>query len=172
MASSNFINKVLSSGIITVDLIDYAPKEKSIFLDLKGFLYQGLIIKEKEFKETLAYFNWEKFRNKAVAIGCSEDTIIPPWVYMMISTKLAEVNCRFEFCNTNELDLRLWKENIEAADFSELKNKKVVVRSRTGMNPSLFISMTEKLNPIVQSLMYGEAGLPKVIWKSRPTTNM
>ncbi|WP_422354923.1 DUF2480 family protein [Roseivirga pacifica] len=164
-------NTAEASGIITVDLLDFAPKEQCLSFDIKNLLYQGLIIREKEFKILLNDTNWELFRNKPVAIGCSEDTIIPPWVYMMLSSKLNSVNSRAEFCSPEELNLQLWKENIQNADFNHLANEKVVVRAHTGIAPSIFMKMTEKLTPVVQTLMYGEAGLPKVIWKRKVTSN-
>ncbi|UZR96848.1 DUF2480 family protein [Chondrinema litorale] len=167
MENNSFVNKVEQSGIITIDLIDFAPKEKSVFLDIKEFLYQGLIVKEKEFKEQVSNTDWNKYKDKVVAVGCSENVIIPTWVFMMLASRLEEIDCRYDFNSTEALDIMLWKENIEQANFDDLAGKKVVIRARTGIAPILYMKITEKLKPIVKTLMYGEAGMPKVIYKNK-----
>lgn len=47
------INKVAESGLITLDLEEYYPKEQTAVFDLKDHLFMGLILKEKEYRETL-----------------------------------------------------------------------------------------------------------------------
>lgn len=165
MTEGDFINKVKASGILTVDLNDFRPKEKSVFFDIKEHLYMGLMLKEKDFKESLAMIDWESFRNKPVAIGCSVDAIIPLWAYMVLADKLDGVTTRVAYTSPDALDLQLWKENIEHADFSYLQDKKVVVKADQQIAPALYLAVTSKLKPMVKSLMYGEAGLPKVICK-------
>jgi hypothetical protein len=159
------INKVTSSGILTIDLLDFAPKEKSVFLNIKDFLYEGLIVKEKEFKKSLSEVDWSTYRDKTVAIGCSTDAIIPPWVYMYIGSHLQGVATEFNYCSPQQLDLDRWKINIASADLSQYKNEKVVVRAHSSLDPSLYLYSAKRLKPIVKTLMYGEAGLPKVVWK-------
>lgn len=166
MAEDTFVNKVETSGIQTLDLKDYAPKEKSLFFDIKDHLFQGLIVKEKEFKASLSQVNWEEFKGKAVAIDCTEDTIIPPWVYMLISSYLQDLVTHMSFSTAEVLDLEIWKENVEKADLSHFEGKKVVVRAHANLDPSLYVLISQRLKPIVKTLMYGEAGLPKVIWKN------
>jgi hypothetical protein len=53
-------------------LENYVPKKESIAVfDLKDFLFMGMILKEKDFREALKQQDWEKYRNKNVAIVCS-----------------------------------------------------------------------------------------------------
>lgn len=159
-------NRVDASGIITLDLHEFFPKEKSVFLDLKDFLYQGLIIREKEFKETASIYNWEIFRGKPVGIGCSVETIIPTWVYLNLACYLEGLASHSAFCTAEELDLQRWLNEIEQHHFEYLRDKKVVVRAGSNINPTLYLAIARKLKPLVKTLMYGEAGLPKVIWKN------
>lgn len=150
-----------------MDLIDYQPEQNSVFLDIKDYLYQGMIIREKEFKAAVAETDWEVYRDRPVAISCTEeDTIIPTWVYMSLASQLEGVASYIDYCQPAKLDLSIWNSNIATTDFDHLKDKKVVVRARADMHPSLYLTITEKLKPIVKTLMYGEAGLPKVIWKN------
>ena len=41
------VNKVAESGLITLDLEEYYPKEETAMFDLKEYLFMGLILKEK-----------------------------------------------------------------------------------------------------------------------------
>ncbi len=160
------LNTVESSGIITVDLLDFAPAEECVFLDITDYLYQGLILKEKEFKQAVADTNWNEYADKSVAIGCSADVIIPLWAYMTLACQLESVATRFDICSKNELILQIWNDNIASEQFEHLADKKVVIRARPEIDPALYSLISKKLKPIVKTLMYGEAGLPKVIWKN------
>ncbi|HAK29195.1 MAG TPA: hypothetical protein DCO90_08125, partial [Sphingobacterium sp.] len=92
-----FINKVENTGILALDLIDFKPKLAILSLDIKTLLYQEAIVKEKEFREALTAVDWSTFQNRAVAISCSVDAIIPPWVYMALAEKLHPVAVYYYF---------------------------------------------------------------------------
>ena len=85
------INKVAESGLITIDLEKFYPKGETMVFDLKDYLFMGMILKEKEFREALKKQDWEKFRDKNVAVTCTADAIIPVWAYMLIATYLQPV---------------------------------------------------------------------------------
>ena len=48
-------NKVAESGLINFDLSTLVPKGKRIGIDLKDFLFEGLILKEKDFREKIVH---------------------------------------------------------------------------------------------------------------------
>jgi hypothetical protein len=77
--TNEIINKVAKSGIINLDLEDYAPRDIITDLDLKDFLFEGLILKEKNFRESLKDHNWSSYRNNVLALFCSTNSIIPMW---------------------------------------------------------------------------------------------
>src|SRR5688572_14403738 len=85
------INKVAESGLITLDLEEYYPKEQTAVFDLKDHLFMGLILKEKEYRETLKKIDWDIYKNKNVCITCSADAVIPMWAYMLAATYLQPV---------------------------------------------------------------------------------
>ena len=89
--SETIINKVAESGLITLDLEQYYPKEEIMLFDLKDHLFMELILKEKDFREALKNRDWEIYRGKYVAITCSADAIIPPWAYMRVASYLQPV---------------------------------------------------------------------------------
>ena len=86
--SKEIINRVANSKLVTLDLEDYYPAGKRTILDIKDWLFEGLILREKAFRDTLKNHNWEEFKNQYVAIHCSTDAIIPGWAYMLIQTYL------------------------------------------------------------------------------------
>ena len=69
-------NKVKESGIIQLDLADFKPKNELVGIDLSERLYQGLILKEKDFRLWLKENNWQQYEGKAVFIYCSAEAII------------------------------------------------------------------------------------------------
>lgn len=160
-----FINKVENTGILALDLIDFKTNLAILSFDIKTLLYQEAIVKEKEFREALAAVDWSAFRNKAVAISCSVDAIIPPWVYMTLAEKLHPIAAYYDFKDVEALAIDLWRQTLRSTDLSHFQNQKVVVRARPEIPASLFMLAAERLIPIVQTLMYGEVGMPKVIFK-------
>ncbi|MBL1408021.1 DUF2480 family protein [Sphingobacterium faecale] len=165
MEDNVFVNKVHASGIVTVDLMDYAPLEEVVSLDIREFLFMGLIIREKEFKDAIGAYDWEALRHKAVAVCCSEDTIIPTWVYFMIADRLYGIASRVDYRPAAEVVDLLWRTNIQKADFTYLAGKKAVVKANPKIAPDIFMTAVDSLRPFVATLMYGEAGMPKVIYK-------
>lgn len=165
MATDTIVNKVTATGIIAFDLMTYEPTIEVVGFDLKPLLYMEMIIKEKEFRTAVAQVDFSCYRDKAVAVYCSVDAIIPQWVYMVIADKLYSETTVFKFCTPDALKLELWESNVQQADTTEYHNQKVVVRANPEVPPSLYMVASKKLKPLVKSLLYGEIGMPKVIFK-------
>ncbi|SHM54856.1 Protein of unknown function [Chryseobacterium carnipullorum] len=161
-----FINKAEASGIIALDLLNYKPTTEIVELDIKDHLFMGMIVKEKEFKESIAAVDFSVYNEKAVAIVCSVDAIIPPWALMMLMEKLAPYVVYADLNNAETVLIDLWKRRLMYADLKCFKDQKVVVRARADHDPALYLLAAGLLKPLVRSLMYGEIGLPKVIFKS------
>ena len=158
-------NKVTETGIIAFDLMTYKPETEVVEFDLKQLLYMELIVKEKEFRTALAAVDFSLFQGKAVAVYCSVDAIIPQWVHMVIADKLYSETTLFKFCTAEELTHELWEANVLHADTAAYQDKKVVVRANPDVPVFLYMTAAKKLKPIVKSLLYGEIGMPKVIFK-------
>ncbi|MEJ5048430.1 DUF2480 family protein [Chryseobacterium culicis] len=165
MTEENFINKAKASGIIALDLSDYKPTTEIVELDIKEYLFMGMIVKEKEFKESIAAVDFSVYNEKAVGITCSTDAIIPPWAYMFIMEKLSPYASYVDLNDAEAILLDLWKRRLIYADLKQYRNQKVVVRASTHHDPSLYLLAAGLLKPLVKTLMYGEIGLPKVIFK-------
>lgn len=152
-------NKVAESGLINFDLSTLIPKGKRIGIDLKDFLFEGLILKEKDFREKIAALNPQDFENAYLYIYNSADAIVPLWAYFLITAKLTDVAKKIVFGNREDLEVLLMHNAIQTYDFSEMNGKRVLVKgcSDQSIPENAYIELVEQLKPLVKSLMFGEA---------------
>ena len=152
------VNKVAESGLISLDLEQWYPRSTIATFDLKDHLFMGMIVKEKEFRESLKQTDWSVYKDKAVAITCSADAIIPVWAYMLLASYLQPVATDL-FMGTEEAMVKhLFLRNIDAADLSSYQDQRVIVKGcgDTPIGEFAYIEATKRLLPIVKTLMYGE----------------
>jgi len=152
-------NRVAESKIVTFDLEDYYPKGERVLLDISAWLYEQMILKEKDFREMAKNHNWEQYKDAYVALYCSTDAIIPAWAYMLITTYLSSYAKRVIVGDLKQLETSLYQEIIENMDLSSLKDLPVIVKgcSRKPVPQNAYIFLIQKLQPIAKSIMYGEA---------------
>lgn len=152
-------NRVANSKLVTIDLDTLYPKGDRITIDISQWLFQGLIVREKEFRAQLKEHNWEQYKDKYVALYCSTDAIIPGWAYLLITTHLQSIAKYITQGTIEELDSLLLSEVIHAMDFSEFENKPVIINgcSNHPIPESSYLLLLQKLMPIARSIMYGEA---------------
>lgn len=169
MTTNEIKNRVADSGIVNVDLSDYAPKENILELDLKQFLFDGLVLKEKEFRVALKEFDFNKYDGKVVAVFCGANVIVPMWAYMLITTYLNNANAKIYFGNKNKVTQAIIKENIDSINVDDYKEKRVIVNgcSNIKLSEGLYIAITKKLQKNVKSLMFGEACSAVPIFKNK-----
>ena len=141
------VNRVANSDLITIDLADYAPDLQISEIDLKQFLFEGFILKEKEFRKTLKEFDFSIYTNKVVALFCSSDAIVPMWAYMLTTSYLNTIGSKIYFGTKEEVFQKIFTKNIEEINTSEFENKKVIVKGcgHIPLTESLYIDITKKL---------------------------
>jgi hypothetical protein len=168
--SEDFINKVAESGIITLDLEDYYPKGPTALFDMKDYLFMGLILKEKDFREALKNLDLTPYQDKKVAITCSADAIIPMWAYMLAASYLQPVAKDLYFGNEEFLHNTLFIKNIAAINAEEYQDKRLVIKGCGDLSISAvaYVEITKKLRPFAKSIMYGEPCSTVPIYKKRP----
>ena len=151
-------NKVTESGIISLDLESYYPKETIKIFDLKDHLFMGLILKEKDFRAALISTNWEEYNDAHVAITCSADAIIPMWANMLVASSLQPIAKSVSFANEQQLKEQLLLKNLTNIDGTEYEDKRVVVKGcgEIHIPESAYIAITNILRPFAKSIMYGE----------------
>ena len=152
------VNKVAESGLITIDLEEYYPKEETAVFDLKDHLFMGLILKEKEYREALKNLDWSIYQNKNVALTCSADAVIPMWAYMLTASYLQPVAKEVVFGNEDFLHRTLFLKNLSQINPSEFADKRVVIKGCGDKNISetAYVEITKLLRPVAKSIMYGE----------------
>ena len=166
------VNKVAESGLITVNLEAYYPKGETAVFDMKEHLFMGLILKEKEFREALKNLNWEKYRDKNVALTCTADAIIPVWAYMLVASYLQPVAKEIVMGDEKELHRALFLKNISRININEFINEKVVIKGcgETSIGEFAYMEITKLLRPVAKSIMYGEPCSTVPIYKKNPQT--
>src|ERR1700733_4010276 len=158
MSDDIIINKVAESGLLEVDLEKYYPKGEVAVFDLKEYLFMGLILKEKDFREALKKQDFSIYENKFVAVSCTADAIIPVWACMLVASYLQPIAKEIVFGDATFLLQTLFLRNINAIDTSEFKDKRVVIKGcgDIQIGPFAYFEITKLLRPIVKSIMYGE----------------
>ncbi|MCH8330085.1 MAG: DUF2480 family protein [Bacteroidetes bacterium] len=156
--NSPLINKVAESGLITIDLEDHVKLGEIAVFDLKGYLFQELILKEKDFREALKQLDWEQYQDKHVAVYCSTDAIIPDWAYMLVASNLEGIASSVLLGDEQTMQLQLVKEAVANIAIDKYKDKMVMIKGcgTERVPTSAYLEITNRLRPIVKSLMYGE----------------
>ena len=157
--AGEIINRVSNSQLITIDLTDYAPKISVKELDIKDFLFQGVVLKEKEFRANLKSFDFSIYQDTIVAINCSSDAIVPMWAFMLVTSYLKGIASKIHFGKKEDVFQQIFTANIDAIDSTEFESKKVIVKGcgQIPLSASLYMAITKKLQDTVSSLMFGEA---------------
>ena len=162
-------NKVKESGIIQLDLADFKPKNELVGIDLSERLYQGLILKEKDFRLWLKENNWQQYEGKAVFIYCSAEAIIPTWAYMLVISKLMLYTQQVLAGTRIDLEKKMIQDNIVSMDLSTMTNQRVIIKGCSDIaSPEFAMSeLVRVLQPVVKSIMYGEPCSTVPIFKKK-----
>jgi len=163
------INKVAQSSLITIDLADYYHQGERVVYDIAQNLFEGLILREKEFRTFLQEHDWQSYAGKNVAITCSVDAIVPTWAYMLLVTKLQPYANKVIFGTLAELENTLFQEAIAQIPVQNFQNAKVVIKGCGDLPIPTFAytQITALLLPYAQSIMYGEPCSTVPIFKKK-----
>ena len=167
--SESIINKVTESGIITLNLETYLPVETITVFDIKDYLFMGLILKEKYFRQSLKELDTNQYQNKIVAVTCSAEAIIPLWAYMIISSILQPVANSIIYGNEEEAQKKTLIKNIQKINPSEFTDKRVVVKGcgEISIPEEAYFEITNILRPVAKSIMFGEPCSTVPIYKKK-----
>lgn len=152
------INRVAKSGLISLDLEAYYHQGERIVYDLKDNLFMGMILKEKDFREFLKTHDWTQYRGKNVAVTCTEDAIVPTWAYMLLALQLGPYANTVVFGDINDLEEKLFFDAINQINPEDYRDARVVVKgcSKHPVPTAAYVEIAQKLQPVVQTLMFGE----------------
>ncbi|HET9056692.1 MAG TPA: DUF2480 family protein [Chitinophagaceae bacterium] len=167
--SDVIVNKVAESSLITLNLEDYYPKNQSVLFDIKNFLFMGLILKEKDFRDALLQVDWEQYKNKNVAVTCTADAIIPVWAYMLVAAYLQPVANEVVFGNEDFMHKALFLKNLAKINPNDFADKRIVVKGCGDLpvTEMAYVEITRILRPVAKSIMYGEPCSTVPIFKKK-----
>jgi hypothetical protein len=157
--AEEIINRVANSKLKVIDLEDYYPKGQRILLDIKDWLFEGLVLREKDFRAFVAEHDWSQYQDCYVALHCSTDAIVPDWAYMLISIQLQEYSKLTVIGALEHLESILYTSIISELDLSIYKDLPVIIKgcSHKPVPANALVLLTQKLKPIAKSIMFGEA---------------
>lgn len=118
---SEIINRVAQSKLLTFNLEDYYPAGERVLLDIKDWLYEGLILREKDFRSQLENHDWSGYQDAYVALNCSTDAVIPGWAYMLIATKLQPFAKKVVIGDLEALESSLYQSILEDLMFQHMR---------------------------------------------------
>ncbi len=156
---NEIINKVALSGIITLDLEEFYPQGERVLFDIKDLLFQGLMLREKDFREFVKNEDWNKYKDKYVALICSADAIVPTWAYMLLATHLEPYAKKIVFGNLETLETILYNEILGKLNVNDYKDSRVVIKGcgHLPVPKAAYVEIARLLRPVAKSIMYGEA---------------
>lgn len=158
--AEEIINRVANNKkLITFDLEDYYPEGERILFDIKDWLYEGFILREKDFRKYVSDHDWSQYQNKYVALSCSTDAIIPGWAYLLLTASLIPFAKKVAVGSLENLETILYTNIINSLDVSEYRDKLLIIKgcSNKPVPESAYIELIQKLQPVAKSIMYGEA---------------
>ena len=164
-----FINKVAESGIITLDLEEFYPKEETAVFDMKDYLFMGLILKEKDFREALKTLDVTVYQNKNVALTCTADAVIPVWAYMLAASYLQPVAKEIVFGNEDFLHKTIFLKNLATINPADYEDKRIVIKGcgELPITETAYVEITKLLRPFAKSIMYGEPCSTVPVYKKK-----
>lgn len=163
------INKIKASGLIQMDLADFKPKENIVLIDIKNQLWQGIALKEKEFRNFIKENDWNQYLNKVVGVYCSVDAIIPTWAYMLVVSRLEQEGVKVYIGDKKEVEKQLTLENIKSLSTNEYADERIIIKGCSDISHPAFAmsELVKHLQPVAKSIMYGEPCSTVPVYKKR-----
>jgi len=167
--ADQIVNRVAKSKLKTIDLEDFYQKGPRASIDIKNWLFHELILKEKDFRESLKNHDWSQYQNHYIALTCSSDAIIPSWAYMLIATYISPYALKTIVGNLQQLEIAIFQETLHNFNLEEYKDLPVIIKgcSNKPIPETAYIQLIEKIQPVVKSIMFGEACSTVSLYKKK-----
>jgi len=155
---TEIVNRVANSPIITIDLEEFFRFEERVLFDLKDYLFQELVLREKDFRAALKEIDWSAFSGKLVAIDCTADAIVPNWAFMLVGTYLSALDIEYVIGDLKTLEQYLFEKSLSQIDVEKFRHKPVVIKgcSKHPVPIYAYGRILSMLQPLAKSIMYGE----------------
>lgn len=155
----DIINKVANSKLEVFDLEDYFPKEQIVTIDISQWLFQGFILKEKDFREALNNHNWSQYEAKGVSLFCSTDAILPAWTFTLVTTFLQPFAKQIIHGSIKDYITLHYNTTLNSLDYSVYLGKPLILKgcAKKPVPQQIYSLAIQKLMPFAKSIMFGEA---------------
>lgn len=166
---TKLVNRVAASGLITIDLSDYLPQSEIAVFDLKDYLFKGLILREKDFRDAVKEHNWSAYEGKTLLVDCSSNAIIPMWAYMLVATNAAPYATDIFQGNREAYAHHYLYKQLAELDMDAFADQRIVIKG-CGDQPvpaGAYLELTRRLQPLAKSIMYGEPCSTVPIYKKK-----
>ena len=163
------INRVANSPLKTFDLEEIYPEGERILFDVKDWLFQELILKETDFRESVKKHDWAQYKNSFVAVMCSADAIIPSWAFMLVAAQIIPFANKVVIGNLELLETIIYQELIGFLDLKDFANRPVIIKgcAEKPIPDSAYAFLIAKLQPTAKSIMFGEACSTVPLYKAK-----
>jgi hypothetical protein len=165
----DIVNRVANSSLITFNLEDYYDKNERVTYDIKDNLFNGFVLREKDFRAFVKENNWSKYQDKNMAIICSSDAIVPTWAYMLLVSAIEPFAKNVIFGSLDKLEQFLFQKALAQIELTEFEGERVIIKG-CGKYPVpefAYVEITRLLKPVAKSIMYGEACSAVPVYKSK-----
>lgn len=163
------INRVANSKLVTFNLEDYYAKGNRVLFDIKDWLFEGFVLREKDFRAQVDAFDWSQYQDNYVALTCSTNAIVPGWAFILLSIHLQPYAKKILIGNLEALETSIYQDVINNLDVTEYKDKPIIIKgcSKKPVPQNAYIMLANKLKPIAKSIMYGEACSSVPLYKKK-----
>lgn len=153
------INRVANSKLKTFDLEDHYASGNRTVIDIAQWLLEGIVLVESRFRESLQTTDFTLYKDHYIAVNCSTDAIVPQWAWMLVQSQLHGIAKKVVYGSLEQLEASIYQEIIENIDLSAYQDLPVIVKgcSNKPVPVAAYIMITNKLQGVAKSIMYGEA---------------
>ncbi len=158
MKDKPLVNRVAKSGIITINLEKYFPKEEILVFDIKDHLFRGLLLREKDFRAVIAAHDWTQYQGKNLAIDCSADAIVPIWAYQLVAIHAAPFATYIIQGTAKELVKTHYIQTLNSLDLESYQDQRIVIKgcSDKPVPVAAYAELARLLAPVAKKIMFGE----------------
>ncbi len=157
--AKEIVNRIANSKLITIDLEDFYVNGNRVLFDISDWLFEGLLLKEKDFRTHVKNYDWSQYSNSFVALHCSTNAIIPSWAYLLLTTELNKFAEKIIIGNLELLETVIFNDIIGSLETEPYKDNSVIIKgcSSKPIPQSAYSLLVTKIQPVAKSIMYGEA---------------
>ncbi len=166
------VNRVAESDIEVFNLEALWDGREVVPFDLAPHLVEGLVLRERPFREAMKAHDWTAYEGRHVAVHCSTDAIVPTWAYMLVASKLDGRAASVAFGAEADLRRDYYVRALDGVDWGRYADKPVVVKGcgSRAVPVAAYLTATQRLQGVAAKLMYGEPCSAVPLWRRPKAT--